>query len=345
MPWARLDDRMAMSVKVRGLADQGATGDKATDQRNAALGHFMQLLTWASGERSDGFVTVDIVDLFGTAASTKRLLRAKYGRAPLLHQLDENGNPPECPCLDGREWKADFEYLIHDFLDRNPSRAENDVHKAKNRELRDPKLKEAVRVRDADTCRYCGKFCKFSDRVSDDGLTYDHVDPEVANGMANLVIACRGCNRRKGRRTPTQADMILRDLPTTGPVTDSSPDASPDTGPDATHDTATAATLDGTNVHEHPAEHGTTTPANQRRDSISSQNHGSPGRDGAGHDVGTGSPSFVEPPSIPLGPPPPRFTGREPSPYLRESRPFPEFHAGRPPQPDDNPLPRKENTP
>jgi hypothetical protein len=217
------------------------TGDRAKDQRNAALGHFIQLLAWVGGEGTDGFVTTDAVEMYGTTASAARLLRAKFERSPLLHQLDENGKPPSCACLEGRTWKKDFDYLIHDYLDRNPSKSEGDVHKAKARELRNKPLKEAVRLRDRDICRYCGELCKHSDRSSDAGLTFDHVDPDIADGMNNLVVACRGCNRKKGRATPNQAGMFLRDLPTTRPTTVTGlvtgPDATPVTGPDATPDT------------------------------------------------------------------------------------------------------------
>jgi len=229
MSWLRIDDRLTMSLKIRGLHDDGVTGPRRTDQRNASLGHWLLILTWIAGERTDGFVTEDIVEQFGTPATTQRLTRARYGRAPLLHEIGADGTPPRCPCVDGRWWPPGFRYLIHDYLDTNPSRSENDVHRAKRRELRDAKLKRAVRDRDLDRCRYCARACRPSDRVSDAGL--DHVDPEVANGADNLVVACRGCNNRKNRRTPEQADMELMPAsaaaPTPGPGTVAGPDLKP----------------------------------------------------------------------------------------------------------------------
>jgi 5-methylcytosine-specific restriction endonuclease McrA len=215
MPWGRIDDRLAMSVKIRGLADPGAPAERAKAQRCEALGLWTQVLSWVSGERSDGFVTLDIVQLFGRQEAVDRLLRAQYGRAPLLHRRDD---AERCDCMDGRGWVDGYDFLVHDYLDRNPSRSENDVHVAKKRELKDQALKTRVAQRDANRCRYCGKECKPSDRRSDDGRTFDHVDPEVADGDANLVTACRGCNRRKGRRTPEAAGMVL--LPIAGTETD-----------------------------------------------------------------------------------------------------------------------------
>lgn len=302
MPWLRIDDRLAMSIKIRGLVDDGATGARAKDQRNATLGHWLQILAWVAGERTDGFVPADVVDEYGTKATTARLLRARYGRAALLHQRGPDGSPPACACLDGRRWPPDFDYAIHDYLDRNPSRSENDVHRAKRRELRDPALKRQVRDRDRDRCRYCGKHCKYSDRVSDDGLTFDHVDPEVAAGLDNLVVACRGCNNRKNRRTPEQADMVLLpyDLPTTEPVTGPTTVAGPVTGPVAGPVTGpTACPVTGVRI-------------DPRQDLQRSQGQTSPGRVGAG--PGVGPPARIGPPDTIRGP----LSG---SPYLRQRTP------------------------
>jgi hypothetical protein len=123
VPWGRIDDRLAMSVKIRGLADPGATGDRALAQRCEALGLWTQILSWVSGERSDGFVTEDIVRLFGRREAVDRLLRASFGRAALLHRRED---AEACECFEGRAWADGWDYLIHDYLDRNPSRVEKD---------------------------------------------------------------------------------------------------------------------------------------------------------------------------------------------------------------------------
>lgn len=62
--------------------------------------------------------------------------------------------------------------------------------------------------RDDYTCQYCGRRSK--------NLTLDHVIPRHRGGShswANLVTACRSCNRRKGGRTPREAGMKLLRLP------------------------------------------------------------------------------------------------------------------------------------
>jgi 5-methylcytosine-specific restriction endonuclease McrA len=58
--------------------------------------------------------------------------------------------------------------------------------------------------RDTFACQYCG---------SEGDLTLDHVLPRSRGGRHNwdnVVTACRGCNQRKGNRTPDEAGMPLR---------------------------------------------------------------------------------------------------------------------------------------
>ena len=62
-------------------------------------------------------------------------------------------------------------------------------------------------IRDDGACRYCG---------ARGDSTFDHVIPRCQGGSdepENLVVACRGCNSRKGGRTPEQAGMVLRPAP------------------------------------------------------------------------------------------------------------------------------------
>src|ERR1041384_3171006 len=186
---------------------------------NAAYGALVRMEQYASAQGTDGWIPDQKATEIASRNELKTLLTVLPDLGVMLHTHGE-----KCACLADHTWSpARGGYWLHDFLKLNPSRAEVDVHKAKKTELRNPKLKHAVRVRDADQCRYCGKHCQHSDRVSDDGLTFDHVDPDVAGGMANLVVACRGCNNRKNRRTPAQAGMELIELPTTAPTTVTGP--------------------------------------------------------------------------------------------------------------------------
>lgn len=227
---------------------------------NAAYGAAVRMEQYASTHGTDGWIPDQKAAEIASKTELRALLRTYPDLGVVLHTRGDR-----CDCLQPHTWSpARGGYWLHEFLKLNPSRAEVDVHKAKKAELRNAKLKHSVRVRDSDTCRYCDKACSFTDRVSDDGLTYDHVDPELAAGMANLVVACRGCNNRKNRRTPAQAGMTLlptvTDLATTRPVTVASLVVSP--------------------VASHVA--GPVTGPDLSRVDLPSQVQTSPGRDGAG---------------------------------------------------------------
>jgi 5-methylcytosine-specific restriction endonuclease McrA len=63
--------------------------------------------------------------------------------------------------------------------------------------------------RDHYTCQYCGRQTR--------ELTLDHVVPRHRGGQHtwdNIVSACIPCNRRKGGRTPEEAQMKLLRRPT-----------------------------------------------------------------------------------------------------------------------------------
>ncbi len=63
-----------------------------------------------------------------------------------------------------------------------------------------------IYARDSNTCQYCGQ------RMTRARLNLDHVLPRSQGGRStweNVVCCCRHCNRRKGGRTPRQAEMRL----------------------------------------------------------------------------------------------------------------------------------------
>jgi hypothetical protein len=70
-------------------------------------------------------------------------------------------------------------------------------------------------IRDDYTCQYCNKKYEIN------SLTYDHVVPKSKwrdlktspTCWTNIVTACTWCNRKKGNRTPKEANMPLKNLP------------------------------------------------------------------------------------------------------------------------------------
>jgi 5-methylcytosine-specific restriction endonuclease McrA len=68
-----------------------------------------------------------------------------------------------------------------------------------------------IYARDGYKCQYCGTKCPISE------LTYDHVVPRAKGGRTtweNIVSCCYPCNYHKGNRTPAEASMSLRTVPT-----------------------------------------------------------------------------------------------------------------------------------
>jgi 5-methylcytosine-specific restriction endonuclease McrA len=68
-----------------------------------------------------------------------------------------------------------------------------------------------IYARDGYRCQYCGDKCSVAQ------LTYDHVVPRARGGRTtweNIVSCCYPCNRDKGSRTPAEAKLTLRSVPT-----------------------------------------------------------------------------------------------------------------------------------
>jgi 5-methylcytosine-specific restriction endonuclease McrA len=69
-----------------------------------------------------------------------------------------------------------------------------------------PLSRRAILLRDSFTCQYCGT------QPGREYLTIDHIMPRSRGGRTdweNTVAACGACNRRKGNRTPEEANMLL----------------------------------------------------------------------------------------------------------------------------------------
>ena len=167
--------------------------------------------------------------LAGLTYCAKRLTDGKIDArgVKVVRALAEAGAKAVAELETAGRWEKNGDgYIVHDYLDYNPSREEalaqrefNTGRVKRRRDLySDARLTREVRARDGDQCRYCGGVVNWRDRRGETGGTYDHVDPDGPNSLENIVVACRRCNSKKGKRTPDQAGICLKpvgDLPLT----------------------------------------------------------------------------------------------------------------------------------
>lgn len=131
-----------------------------------------------------------------------------------VKRMDPDGELTQA-LIDAGRWHLlpDAAIEINDYLDYQRSSEQIREHNQANAHraaLRnDKELVRSIRARDGNRCRYCGRRVDWTDRKSAKGGTYDHVIPRGPNTAENVVVACRGCNSRKGARTPEQAGMPL----------------------------------------------------------------------------------------------------------------------------------------
>lgn len=74
--------------------------------------------------------------------------------------------------------------------------------------------RRAIFKRDDASCQYCNASAP--NDIGFDDLTIDHVLPRSQGGKTtweNAVIACTKCNRKKGDKTPEEANMPLKRKP------------------------------------------------------------------------------------------------------------------------------------
>ncbi|EFC79172.1 hypothetical protein [Parafrankia sp. EUN1f] len=184
MPWFRISDDAADHPKVV------AAG-------NEAFGLWARLGAYAAKYLTNGFVPAAVALQRGPQELIDRLLAVRL--------LDP----------------AEGGWTIHDYLDHNPSRAELLAALAvKKASAINPDLRGTVKRRDGDRCRYqgCGRVVSWGDRRTIRGAVLDLVDPAAAVNENNLVVACRGCQKRHVGRAAEEAGLALGPIPPpTGP--------------------------------------------------------------------------------------------------------------------------------
>lgn len=225
MSWFQTDDQFPNNRKSRELAERGLEsqldGLAALGMWNLAGAQCQATGTDGVVKRADAFRLVLNPEFVDHLAGL--LVAVRLWHAP-------GHDCSRCPPVEPGTW------LFHDWFDLKYDRAASKrVADRKKMELKDKGLINQVWARDCTDpavpgvgkCRYCGVVVKRKDTRSTDGARpfLDHVDPTRADGARNVVLACSGCNQRKGNRTPAEAGMTL--LPPPRPIVDTVSSVSP----------------------------------------------------------------------------------------------------------------------
>jgi 5-methylcytosine-specific restriction endonuclease McrA len=215
MPYLVVKDELPSNAKVQSCLRTPLTGGGLIGP--AAIGAWVAAGALSQAKGSDGVVTeADLMSMF-LHRPTVRRLAAFLVEAGLWHR--EGHHCLRCPPV------AAGSFLFHDWFDNGGYKpgVVHETQRRKNRELSSPVLRAAVWERDCiddpavakvGRCRYCGHEVLLSDRKSAFRPHLDHVDPDRADGLKNLVLACATCNKRKSNRTLEDAGMILLPPPT-----------------------------------------------------------------------------------------------------------------------------------
>lgn len=207
----QVDDKLHANPKVNAMLDELGLGK---------AGPALALWTLAGSRARDaGYDGVLTTALLGRLVGDRRVaLRAAavLVRFGLWHEPGHDC--PRCPPVE------EGTFLFHDWFQFGyGTAAAEKVAVAKRKELRTPGVVEAVWARDTGPdgkprCRYCAREVvrpkHGGNRKTATIGQLDHVDPTLADGPRNIVVACPDCNRTKGQRTPEQAGMSLLPAPT-----------------------------------------------------------------------------------------------------------------------------------
>lgn len=186
--WVKLDDKFWSSAKVNELSSEAG---------------FLLTRLWSyiGDQGSDGYLPAVALRLvWHSPTALAELIERNF-----MHERDGI----TCECGDHVPPSKTGGYVMHQWLERNPSRDEHTIHATKANERKSSELRKLLFDRDMGLCRYCGTQTNRFDRVSPKQFQMDHVNPTMPIGIAGVATACRDCNSRKGARTPSAAQMPL----------------------------------------------------------------------------------------------------------------------------------------
>jgi hypothetical protein len=175
------------------------------DWDTSGLWYAMQM--WSADQGTDGLIPTRKLE-----AVTDRRLTGKRLRAALDELVVEGQLLAEETGWRLTTWEQPPAGTWQDHTKRERWRRDKALK-------RNGELCRAIKERDRNLCRYCGRRVNWDDKNGPAGGTYDHVDPDGDNSMTNVVVACRRCNCELKQERPLEHSGLTLHRPGTTAAT------------------------------------------------------------------------------------------------------------------------------
>ncbi len=242
MPWLKEGDKAANHPIVLSVLEMEDADDRIL---NECFGFVNRCATQSASHEKDYIITVGTaMTMAGSITRYQALIKAAKYCGYLTDTVI---------IVDGEERKA-FKLVEDNDLFHMILKDERAWANQRKKDSRNVKLIAAVRLRDGDACRYCGKTVSWNDRVSGRAASYDHTNPGQAATVETYVVCCKECNGKRGDDPDsTWSTLPAPTSPLYGPETVEFLDNHDITvKPTYTRNTQTPALADGKQVAEEP---------------------------------------------------------------------------------------------
>lgn len=197
MPWTKSGDTAASYPRLLAVDELEDADDWSL---NEVAGFVLRLYFHSAGHMTDYEVGYGDIKLMGNGRHEH--LQALACRAGLMRLAGGEGRSRRWVLVDDPEF-------VH-------VRRRDEVlwDRQRDKDRKNPDLTMPVRLRDGDSCRYCGQVVSWADRKSGRAGTYDHRDPGSPATVDTYVVACKSCNSARLNDPDADAHHPLRPAPT-----------------------------------------------------------------------------------------------------------------------------------
>ncbi|WP_225870177.1 HNH endonuclease [Corynebacterium silvaticum] len=181
MAWSRFGDNIATHPLMARLL---TSCDFDHQLKNEAFGLLVQLTSASAAHLTD--YIVEYGHMAQVAPGREKVIIEVLSSAGLLFREKDADGRKVLRIVD------DVEFL------HNRSKEEVEIDRRRAADKRNPELIPAVRHRDGDQCRWCGRTVNWKDRKSWRAATIDSLNAHKESTVETLVVACKKCNSKRG---------------------------------------------------------------------------------------------------------------------------------------------------